>query len=125
MALALIAALPAALAGCGAGAPERAFERYRQAVVASDWELAWSMLSEDLRQDYSGSADLYASEMTGFFVKPDLRLQFSSARVREVILIDEGRAAELRASYETPSGGREERSWRLVNTEEGWKLDEL
>jgi hypothetical protein len=118
--------LIAALAACGAAsAPERAFEAYRQAVVDRDYARAWSWLSPGVQEGYGGSSELYASEMTGFFARPDLRLQFETTEVLEVEVDEEGRSALLRARHETVGGGSAERSWRLVQTDEGWKLDEL
>lgn len=118
--------LGAALAACGdASAPERVFQAYRQAVVDRDYARAWSHLSPAVREGYGGSSGVYASEMRGFFARPDLRLEFETAEVLEVEIDDEGQTALLRASYETEGGSKAERSWRLVNTDEGWKLDEL
>ena len=118
--------LTAGLAACGAAsAPEKAFQAYRQAVVDRDYLRAWSHLSPAVQEGYGGSAGVYASEMKGFFARPDLRLQFETTEVLGVEIDGEGGSAVLRASHETVGSGRAERSWRLVKTDEGWKLDEL
>jgi hypothetical protein len=118
--------LIAALAACGSlSAPERAFQDYRQAVVDRDYARAWSHLSPGLQEGYGGSSSVYSSEMRGFFARPDLRLRFETAEVLEVEIDEDGRSALLRASHETVDGGTAERTWTLVKTDEGWKLDEL
>jgi hypothetical protein len=118
--------LAVTLAACGAAsAPEKAFQAYRQAVVDRDYARAWSWLSPAVQESYGGSPGVYSSEMKGFFARPDLRLQFETTEVLGVEIDEEGGTAVLRASHETVGGASAERTWRLVKTDEGWKLDEL
>jgi hypothetical protein len=117
----LLLALPA----CTARSPRKVFEQYRQAILYTDWNAAWHLLSEDLRHRYGNSPELFAAEMQGQFAKPYLQRQFTTTRILRVEKLEGGRVAVVHASHDTPANRTAERTWRLVSTEDGWRIDEL